>query len=78
MRSNTKSYGGKTHYTDSQNRDTTSFGGRELYHLQFWLQTASLETFGYNLVITQLVKKFTAFMEPEDSLPCSQDAATGP
>jgi hypothetical protein len=24
--------------------------GRELYHLQFWIQAASPETFGYTLV----------------------------
>jgi hypothetical protein len=31
-------------------RDTTALSGRELYHLQFSFQAASLETFGYNLV----------------------------
>jgi hypothetical protein len=45
LRSNTKGYGGKTHYTDSQNSDKTAPSGRELYHLQFSLQTASPETF---------------------------------
>jgi hypothetical protein len=45
FRRNTKGYGGKTHYTDSQNSDTTTPGGRELYHLQFSLQAASPETF---------------------------------
>jgi hypothetical protein len=35
LRSNTKGYGGKTHYTDSQNSDTTAPSGNELYHLQF-------------------------------------------
>jgi hypothetical protein len=50
LRSNTKGYGGKTHYTDSQNSDTTAPSGRELYRLQFLLQAASLETFGYALV----------------------------
>jgi hypothetical protein len=49
LRSNTKVYGGKTHYTDSQNRDTTAPSGRELYHLQFSLQAASSEAFGYTL-----------------------------
>jgi hypothetical protein len=34
---NTKGYGGKTHYTDSQSSDTTAPNGRELYHLQFSL-----------------------------------------
>jgi hypothetical protein len=50
LRSNTKSYCGKTHYTDSQNSDTTAPSGRELYHLQFLLQAASPETLGYTLV----------------------------
>jgi len=50
LRSNTKSYGGKTHYTDSQNSDTTAPSGRELYHLQFSLQADSPETFGYTLL----------------------------
>jgi hypothetical protein len=50
LRSNTKGYGGKTHYTDSQNSDTTAPSGRELYYLQFSLQAASPETFGYTLV----------------------------
>jgi hypothetical protein len=31
-RSNTKNYGGKTHYTDPQNSDTTAPSGRDLYH----------------------------------------------
>jgi hypothetical protein len=42
----------KSHYTDSQNSDTTAPSGRELYHLQFSLQAASPETFGYTLVLT--------------------------
>jgi hypothetical protein len=50
LRSNTKGYGGKTHYTDSQNSDTTTPSGRDLYDLQFSLQAASSETFGYTLV----------------------------
>jgi hypothetical protein len=50
LRSNTKGYGGKTHKTDSQNSDTAAPSGRELYHLQFSLQVASPETFGYTLV----------------------------
>jgi hypothetical protein len=41
LRSNTKGYGGRTHYTDSQNSDTTAFSGRELYHLPFSLQAVS-------------------------------------
>jgi hypothetical protein len=50
LRSNTMGYGGKTHYTISQNSDTTAPSGRELYHLQFSLQAASPETFGYTLI----------------------------
>jgi hypothetical protein len=50
LRSNTKGYGGKAHWTDSQNSDITTLSGRELYHLQFSLQAASPETFGYTLV----------------------------
>jgi hypothetical protein len=50
LRSNTKVYGGKTHYSDSKNSDITATSGRELYHLQFSLQAASPETFGYNLL----------------------------
>jgi hypothetical protein len=73
LRSDTKGYDGKTHYTDSQNSDITAHSGRELYHLQFSLQAESPETFGYTLVtpwrrvllekliVTQLVKKFAAF-----------------
>jgi hypothetical protein len=34
----------------SQNSDTTAPSGTELYHLQFSLQAASPETFGYTLV----------------------------
>jgi hypothetical protein len=50
LRNNTKGYGGKIHCTDSQNNDTTESSGREPYHLQFSLQVASPETFGYTLV----------------------------
>jgi hypothetical protein len=50
LRSNTKGYGIKAHYTDSQNSDTTVLSGGELYHLQFSFQAASPETFGYTLV----------------------------
>jgi len=32
------------------NSDTTAPSGRELYHLQFSLQVASTETFGYTLI----------------------------
>jgi hypothetical protein len=51
LRSNTKDYGGKTRYTDSQNRDTSAPSGSELYHLQFSFQAASPKTFGYILVL---------------------------
>jgi hypothetical protein len=40
LRSNTKGYGDKTNYTDSQNSDITARSSRELYHLQFSLQAA--------------------------------------
>jgi len=50
LRGNEKGYGDKTHYTDSQNSDTTAPSARELYHLQFSLQAASSETFGHILV----------------------------
>jgi hypothetical protein len=33
-----------------KNSATTAPSGRELYHLQFWLQAASPETFGHTLV----------------------------
>jgi hypothetical protein len=42
----------KSTKSDSQNSDTTARSGRELYHLQFSLQAASPETFGYSLVLT--------------------------
>jgi hypothetical protein len=57
LRSNTKCYGGKTHYNDSQNSDTTAPSGRELYHLQFSLKAASPETSGYTLVCSHRCKK---------------------
>jgi hypothetical protein len=50
LRRNTKGYGGKTHYTDSQSGDITAPCGRELYNLQFPLHAASPETSGYTLV----------------------------
>jgi hypothetical protein len=53
--SNTTGYGGKTHWTDSPNSDTTASSGRELYHLQFSRHAASPETFGYTLVNVSLV-----------------------
>jgi hypothetical protein len=36
--------------------DTTAPSGRELYHLQLSLQAASLETFGYNLVLPERLR----------------------
>jgi hypothetical protein len=56
LRSNTNVYGGKTHWTDSQNRDKTAPSDRDLYHLQFSLQAVSPETFGYTLVHARLVQ----------------------
>jgi hypothetical protein len=50
LRSNTKGYGGKSHWTDSQNSDTIAPSGRELYHLEFSLRAASPETSGYTIV----------------------------
>jgi hypothetical protein len=44
LRSNIKGYGGKTHYTGSQNSDTTAHSGREL-------QVVSPETFGHTLCV---------------------------
>jgi len=55
LRSNTKGYEGKTRWTDSQNSD------RELYHLQFSLQAASPETFGYAFVHYELFILWTFF-----------------
>jgi hypothetical protein len=51
LRRNTKCYGGKIHWTDSQNSDATAPSSRELYHLQLSLEAASPETFGYTLVM---------------------------
>jgi hypothetical protein len=43
----------KLNYTDdSQNSNTVAPSGRELYHLQFSLQAASPETFGYTLIVS--------------------------
>jgi hypothetical protein len=65
LRSNTKGYDGKTHQTDSKNSDTTAPSGRELYHLQFSLQTASPETFGYTLVsIPDINKEMLRYFAP--------------
>jgi hypothetical protein len=50
LRSDEKGYGGKTHYTDSQSSNTTALSGTELYYLQFPLQAAIPENFGYTLV----------------------------
>jgi hypothetical protein len=48
LRSNKKGYGGKTHWTDSQNSHITAPIGRELH--QFSLQAASPEISGYIFV----------------------------
>jgi hypothetical protein len=55
---------GKTHQTDSQNSDTTAPSGRELCHLQFLLQAASPETYGYSLVICCLVYTYRIHVFP--------------
>jgi len=47
--------------------------GHDLNHL-----TPSSRVILEKLIVTQQVKKFPAFMEPECSLPCSQEPATGP
>jgi hypothetical protein len=54
FRSNTKGYGSKTYWTDSRNNDTTATSGRKLYHLQFSLQAAYPETFGYMLICAEI------------------------
>jgi hypothetical protein len=63
--SNRKGYGNKNHYTDSQNSDTTAPSGWELYHLQFSLQAASPETFGYT--VTCIVGLIFSFLD----FPCA-------
>jgi hypothetical protein len=60
LRSNAKGYRGKIQQSDSQNSDTTAPSGRGLYHLQFSLQTASSETFGYILVHMETGFKLTS------------------
>jgi len=45
LRSSTKGYGGKTHYTDSQAINTTAPCGRALYHLQLSLQQGESRNF---------------------------------
>jgi hypothetical protein len=50
LRSNTKGYGHKIHWTDSQNNDTTASSGWELYNLLFSLQAVSLDIFGHTLI----------------------------
>jgi hypothetical protein len=62
FRRNIKGYGGKTHYIDSQNSDPTAPNGTELYHLQFSLQAASPEPFGYTLV--DVSNKFVSELRP--------------
>jgi hypothetical protein len=77
LRSNTKVYGGKTHYTDSQNSDTTAPNGRELHHLQFSLQVASPGTFGYTLVCFCFIFAFTLSSKSDEihlTLFCNDEA----
>jgi hypothetical protein len=65
LRSNKKGYGGKTHYNDSQNSDTTTPSGRELNHLQFSRKAASPETSGYTLVSDSSLRKvLLLFLSP--------------
>jgi hypothetical protein len=63
LRRNIKGYGGKTYYTDSQTSDTTASSGRQLYHLQFSLQAASPETFGYTVVLQYIKVKEVIFLQ---------------
>jgi len=49
-----RGYVGKIHQTDSQNSNTTTYSGRQLYHLQFSLQSASPETFRYTLLLLSI------------------------
>jgi hypothetical protein len=75
FRSKIKGYDDKTHYTDSQNSDTTASSGRELYHLQFRLQATSPETFGYTIVesktagVSQTVLWLGYWLEDRGSIP---------
>jgi hypothetical protein len=69
LRSNTKGYGGKAHYTDSQNSDTTAPSGRELYHLQSRSRRPArkrLDTPSYNDKIQEQNKIFSKPSVPED------------
>jgi hypothetical protein len=68
LRSNTKGYGGKTHKTDSQNSDTTTPSGRELYYLQFSLLVANPEAFGYTLASVLKAPSFEVGMAITDSI----------
>jgi hypothetical protein len=56
LRSNIKGYGNKTHYTDSQNSDTTEPSGKELYHLQFSLQAARPELLDTTSYLHSLIR----------------------
>jgi hypothetical protein len=76
LRSNTKSYGGKTHQTDSQNSDTTAPSGRELYDLQFSLQATSPETFGYTFVNTVTIRKTWTWIPRNCAHHCSKPLFT--
>jgi hypothetical protein len=68
LKSNTKGYGGKIHRSESQNSDTTAASGRELYHLQFSLQAASPETFGYTLVAHRVTPRPKTFSSSDEAV----------
>jgi hypothetical protein len=42
----------------TQNSGTTAPSGRGVYHLQFLLQAASPETFGYTILLFHIIKEF--------------------
>jgi hypothetical protein len=67
----------KTHYTESQNSDTTAPSGRELYHLQFSLQAASSETFGYIVVDGFVFRRYKTGHEDKHGLSVSRDMEGG-
>jgi hypothetical protein len=50
----------KQQQQQSQDSDTTAPSGKELYYLQFSLQAASPEIFGYTLVFPQLLRNLNA------------------
>jgi hypothetical protein len=48
---------------NSQSSDTTASSGREVYHLQFSLQAANPETFGYTVISIYLIRQHTEGIE---------------